>query len=157
MSSENSAEGLREALAKLCDEWEKPAVNYRGDGEDGSTDVSWDPSRVKCARDLRAILALLAAPPSRQAIGADEVVEACAQHAEKCFSDVAEKGTCDYIAEGLRKTFKGTFTLTDDERRRIAETALRMFRRYYCDPFSKLGDRPTVESILAESRKEPRA
>lgn len=172
-------EGLREALAKLkqdfyaesiksCMEASQTAVGFQDEhnGYCRGKQAAYE----ECSDRVDELLAPLPAPPSRQTNGADEVVEACAQYAEKCFSDVAEKGTCDYIAEGLRKTFKGTFTLADDERRRIAETALRMAANVLekavrvhqnggeSSTSKEVADRIRMINffdVLSESRKEP--
>ena len=43
-------------LQELCEKWQLPNINIRGDGGEGSTDISYSATRLQCAAELRAIL-----------------------------------------------------------------------------------------------------
>ena len=43
-------------LRELCEKWQLPNINIRGDGGEGSTDISYSATRLQCAAELRAIL-----------------------------------------------------------------------------------------------------
>jgi len=43
-------------LRALCEKWQRPNINIRGDGGEGSTDISYSATRLQCAAELRAIL-----------------------------------------------------------------------------------------------------
>ena len=43
-------------LRELCEKWQLPNINIRGDGGEGSTDISYSATRLQCAAQLRAIL-----------------------------------------------------------------------------------------------------
>ena len=43
-------------LRALCEKWQRPNINIRGDGGEGSTDISYSATRLQCAAQLRAIL-----------------------------------------------------------------------------------------------------
>ena len=43
-------------LRELCEKWQLPNINIRGDGGEGSTDISYSATRLQCAAQLRAII-----------------------------------------------------------------------------------------------------
>lgn len=59
---------------------------------------------------LMPIIARRAAASQAALTGADEIVEACAAGAQCSWSDVSERGTCEYAAKAIR-ALKGKFSL----------------------------------------------
>lgn len=122
-----------------------------------------------CQMQIRACLART----PQAAIGADEIVEACAKLACGCRCHQGSQVTCVCGWEcqyGKVLALKGRFTIADDERRRIAETALRMAANVLekavrvhqnggeSSTSKEVADRIRMINffdVLSESRKEP--
>ena len=70
-------------LRELCEKWQLPNINIRGDGGEGSTDISYSATRLQCAAQLRAILP-----------DVERLVAAAQMHVKKGHNDTCSLALC---------------------------------------------------------------